>query len=376
MTRERDRPAMQPTMAPIPWAQPRLWGAEEQYVCEALRSTWISGGPFVERLEERIARFCGVDHAVAASNGTTALHMAYLALGIGAGDEVVVPGFAFMAAANVALHVGAQPVFAEVDPETWCVTAAGVEACLTPRTRLIVPVHTYGNLCDMDDILALARSRGIAVLEDAAEAFASRYKGRPAGAIAPIGTFSFQATKTITTGEGGMVVTNDQALTERMRLYRSHGMPRRRYWHEVAGHNFRLTNMQAALGCAQMESLDQILAQRKRVHQQYCDRLFDVPGLALQRFTAGVEPVLWAMAVRLDDDAYPQGRDGVIAQLQDRGIETRPGFHAASLMPLYGTSPLPICERLSRQVLSPPTFPGLQEEQIERVCESLGSLRR
>jgi len=375
MTSERKRPAMQPAMPPIPWAQPRLWGAEEQYVGEALRSTWISGGPFVDRLEEQIARLCGVKHAITASNGTTALHMAYLALGIGPGGEVVVPGFAFMAAANVTLHVGARPVFAEVDPETWCVTAAGIEACLTTRTRLIVPVHTYGNLCDMDDILALARGRGIAVLEDAAEAFASRYKGRPAGAIAPVGTFSFQATKTITTGEGGMVITNDEQLTERMRLYRSHGMLRRRYWHEVAGHNFRLTNMQAALGCAQLESLDRILAQRKRVHEQYRDRLSDLPGLALQRFTAGVEPVLWAMAVRLDEEAYPQGRDGIIAQLQDRGIETRPGFHAASLMPLYGVPPLPACERLGRQVLSLPTFPGLQEEQIERVCDSLVSLR-
>ncbi len=363
--------------AAIPWAKPDFWGKEEQYVLEALSSTWISGGPFIERLESSMAEYCGTAFAAAASNGTTAIHMAYLALGVGPGDEVIVPGFAFLAAANIAIHTGAQPVFAEVDPDTWCLTAAAVEERLTSRTKLIVPVHTYGNICDMDGILGVAGAHGVAVLEDAAEAFASRYKGRLAGTMGLMGSFSFQATKMITTGEGGMVITNDRGLFDLMALYRSHGMLRQRYWHEVAGHNFRLTNLQAALGCAQFEFLDQIIQERSRVYDTYRAHLGDTPGLAMQYFSPDVEPVVWAMAVKLDPKAFPQGRDEVISQLQTEGaIETRPGFYAASLMDLYNCSALPICEEVSRQVISLPTYPSLSNEQIEFVCERLLSLRR
>jgi perosamine synthetase len=363
--------------AAIPWAKPDFWGKEEQYVLEALSSTWISGGSFIERLESSLAEYCGMSFAAAASNGTTAIHMAYLALGIGPGDEVIVPGFAFLAAANVALHVGAQPVFAEVHPDTWCLTAAAVEECLTPRTKLIVPVHTYGNMCNMDGILAVAEAHGVPVLEDAAEAFGSRYRGRLAGTMGLLGSFSFQATKTITTGEGGMVITSDQALYDLMALYRSHGMLRKRYWHEVAGHNFRLTNLQAALGIAQFEFLDQIILERRRVYDAYRARFDNASGLAMQYFPPEVEPVLWAMAVKLDPEAFPQGRDEVISQLQTEGaIETRPGFYAASLMDLYNCPALPICEEISRQVISLPTYPSLSNEQIEFVCDRLMSLRR
>jgi len=360
----------------IPWAKPTLAGREQQYVAEALASTWISGGPFVDRLEQEFGRYCGGKSALAVSNGTTALHVAYLALGIGPGDEVVVPGFAFMAAANVALHVGARPVFAEVDAETWCLGAAEIEKCLSPRTRLIVPVHTYGNVCAMDEILALAGDRRVTVLEDTAEALASRYKGRLAGTMAAIGTFSFHATKTITTGEGGMVVADDRELHDRMCLYRSHGTLRRRYWHEVVGHNFRLTNLQAALGCAQFERLEPMVAERRRVHQAYRKNLSNAAGLTMQRFRADVDPVLWAMAVKLDDAAYPQGRDRVREQLQEDGIETRPGFYAASLMDIYECQPLPISEDLSRRVLSLPTFATLTSDEIDFICARLGALRR
>lgn len=362
----------------IPWASPVFWGNERHFVEEALASTWISGGPFVDRLEASLARMCDKPRAVSASNGTTAIHMIYLALGLGPGDEVIVPGFAFQAAANVAIHAGARPVFAEVDPATWCLTVEAVERCLTSRTKLVMAVHTYGNLCPVEDIRALVEQRGIVVVEDAAESFASRYRGRLAGTMASIGCFSFQATKTITTGEGGMVVTDDEEVFERMRLYRNHGMGRLRYWHELAGHNFRMTNLQAALGCAQLEHLPLIINERKRVHQQYRRRLEALPGVTLQHFPAEVDPVLWAVAVKLDGRAYPQGRDAVIDQFVDQGIETRPGFYAASLMShLYrDCPPLPICEGLSRQVISLPTFPTLTEEQIDYICDALAGARR
>jgi perosamine synthetase len=360
----------------IPWAQPALWGNEETYTLEALRSTWISGGGFVDRLEKEVAALAGVRFALTASNGTTAIHMAYLGLGLQPGDEVIVPGFAFLAAANIALHMQLRPVFADVDPRSWCLTAKNIEPCLSQRTRLIVPVHSYGNVCAMDPILELAQAKGVSVLEDAAESFASRYKGRLAGATAPMGSLSFQATKTITTGEGGMVLTNDEAIYQRMALYRSHGMLKRRYWHELPGHNFRLTNLQAAIGCAQLEGLDRIIAERKRIHATYQTCLASIAGVTPQFFAPEVEPVLWAMAVQLDPRAYPQGRDEVSTQMAVAGIETRPGFYAASTMPLYSSPALPVAEQLSRSIVSLPTFPTLRDEQIQYICSQLRDLRR
>jgi len=362
---------------PIPWAKPNFWGNEHQYVAQALTSSWISGGPFVDRFEHDFAQYQGVRHATTASNGTTALHMAFLALGVRPGDEVIVPGFAFMAAANVALHLGARPVFAEVDPATWCMTAKEAEKCLSPKTKVILPVHTYGNVCAVDEFLELISGRAIALVEDVAEAFSSRYKNRFAGTLGVLGTFSFQATKTITTGEGGMVVTENQGLYDRMCLFRSHGMLRTRYWHEVAGHNFRLTNMQAALGCAQLEKIDRIIWERKRVYLTYQNYLSTVPGVTLQYFPPEVDPVVWAIAVKLDPQAYPQGRDLVMKQLGEAGIETRNGFCAASRMKhLYTCSKLPICEDLSQQVISLPTYPTLGDDDIELICARLRSLRK
>ena len=187
----------------IPWARPIFWGNEQQYVAEASTSSWISGGPFVERLEREFAAYCSSAHALSAANGTAALHMAYLALGIGPGDEIVIPGFGFLGAANIALHMHAQPVFCEVDPRTWCMRAKDIEPVLTEKTRAIVAVHTYGNVCEMDDILELASERKISVIEDAAEAFPSRYRGRVAGTMGTIGTFSFRQPRQSPPGKAG-----------------------------------------------------------------------------------------------------------------------------------------------------------------------------
>ena len=365
------------SLTPIPWAQPDFWGLEEKYLVEALHSTWISGGAFVDRLERQVATFSGSTFAISTSNCTTAIHLVYLSLGLQPGDDVIVPGFCYLAAANIALQMGIRPVFAEVDPDTFCVTAGAIEAVMTPRTKLIVAVHTYGNVCEMDEIMSLAQSKGVLVLEDAAESFASKYKGRQSGAISGLGAYSFQATKTITTGEGGMVVTRDEALARKMMLYRSHGVLGRRYWHELPGHNFRLTNLQAALGCAQLARLDLITKERQRVHRAYTAALKDVAGMRLQVFHNDVDPVLWALALELDPAAYPQGRDNVIEQLAVEGIETRNGFYAASQLPIYpDCAPLPFCERLANNVISLPTFPSLDDRKIDHVTSKLIALRK
>ena len=361
----------------IPWAKPDFWGMEQDYVNKALKSTWISGGEFVDRLENEFAKYAGVQYALTTSNGTTALHMAYLALDLGEDDEVILPGFGFMGAANMVLYTGAKPVFADVDPQTWCLRATDVERVLSPRTKLIVPIHTYGNVCEMNTIMELANSRGIPVIEDTAEAFASCFGGHMAGTYSLIGTFSFQATKTITTGEGGMVITNNKELYDRMTLFRSHGMRRKKYyWHDLAGHNFRLTNLQAAIGVAQLEKLDLIIGERRRVHRKYQEILSKIPGITLQYFSPQVDPVLWAVALKLDPLVYPQGRDTVMEEMKEAKIETRPGFVAPRFMDhIYNCPELPISEELSRQVLSLPTYPTLLDDQIELICQCLKDLK-
>lgn len=343
---------------------------------DALKSSWISGGHYVERLEHDFGEFCSAAQVVSSSNGTTAIHMAYLALGIGPGDEVIVPGFGFMAAANVALHIGAKPVFSEVDPRSWCMTAADAERCITARTKAIVPIHSYGNVCDMDSLIALAHKHELIVVEDAAEAIGSRYKGAMAGTIADVGVYSFHATKTITTGEGGAVICRDPRLVERMKLFRSHGMGAKRYWHEVAGHNFRLPNMQAAIGCAQLEKMDVIVRERHRVYAKYLEMLQPIEGISLQHYASDVDPVVWAIALKVDEDVFNGGRDGLIKTLLQHGIETRPGFFSADTMPhIYGHQVLPICAELSQHVLSLPSSPVVTDDQIEFICDALANCR-
>lgn len=361
----------------IPWAEPTLWGREEEYVVDALRSTWISGGPYVDRLERDFSRFAKTPQTLVVANGTAALHLAYLGIGVGVGDEVIVPGFAFMAAANMARMVGATPIFADVDPDSWNMTADAVAPLVTEKTRAIVPVHTYGNVCALEPLLQLGRDRNILVIEDAAESIGSTYRGRMSGTLAPLGVYSFHATKTITTGEGGAVVTSDDALADRMRLYRSHGMAHTRYLHEVAGHNFRLTNLQAAIGCAQLEQVDRIISKRAEVYVAYRTCLQSMPGVTMQAVEVDVSPVMWAVGVRLDVGKYPQGRDAVMEGMSALGIETRPGFYSASAMPhLYGPQSLPISEALAASILVLPSSPTLDATSIHRICGALASLAR
>ena len=360
----------------IPWAKPDFWGNESKYVEEAIKSTWISGGPFIDRIEKYFEELLEGEKALTVSNGTTAIHLAYLGLNIKPGDEIIVPGFGFLAAANVALNMSAKPVFCEVDLQTWCMDAKSIKSCITQKTRAIVVVHTYGNVCDMDDILELADSHNIPVIEDAAEAFPSSYKGQFAGSMGTIGTYSFQATKTIATGEGGLVVTRNKELYERMKLYRSHGLKREKhYWHELPGLNFRLTNMQAALGCAQLEKLDIIMRERQRVYKTYLKCLANIKGVTFQLFKPDVEKIVWAVGVRLDTSFFPQGRDSVLQQMLEIGIEIRPGFYSSSQIKYFKCPQLKTCELLAGSIVSLPSYPSLTNNEIEYICQQLISLQ-
>jgi len=346
----------------IPWANPNYWGGEKEYVNDALDSLWISGGSYLEKLEKSFSELLNKKYVLTTSNGTTSIHLIYLGLDLQRGDEIIVPGFAFLAASNIALQMGLTPVFVEVDPETWCVTAGDIEKKITKKTKAIVPVHTYGNVCEMKSINQLAADNNISVVEDCAESLFSKIDGQYSGTYGHVNSFSFQATKTITTGEGGLVVTDNEALYRKMSLYRSHGLTQRgRYWHELPGHNFRLTNLQAALGVAQFEKKAVIIEERKRVFDLYKKYLAKTDGILLQRYNDNVDPVVWAIALMLDDEAFPQGRDTVLKQLREKNIETRPGFVSSSLLNIYS---------------SLPSFPLLTEEQIKYICDSLNLLRR
>jgi perosamine synthetase len=361
-------------------AEPSIAGNEAEYVMECLRSTWISSsGAFIDRFEAAFAEFCGARHAVVTSNGTTALHLALVALGIGPGDEVIVPALTYVASANAVSYCGGTPVFADSDPVTMGIDADHAASRITTRTKAIMPVHLYGHPADMAQIGDLARRHGLAVVEDAAEAHGALCHGRKVGGIGDCGAFSFFGNKIITTGEGGAVVTNDSALAEKMRLYRGQGMdPKRRYWFPVIGFNYRMTNIQAAIGLAQLERAEELIDARRRVARWYEERLnahrdrFQLP--ATQPWATNV---YWMYTPVLRDVTRSQ-RDDVLARLAAAGIETRPVFHPMHHLPPYREEDgrYPVAERISAAGINLPSHAGLGEADIDRVVsELLGAVR-
>ena len=362
----------------FPWAQPTLHGREEEFVVDAIRSTWLSGGAYVDRLESETVQLLGGSHqVVSVNNGTAALQLALLALDIGSGDEVIVPDFSFIAAASMVLAVGAQPVFADVDPETWLLDPRSVESAVSSRTRAVVAVHLFGNVCAMPELAAVAEHHGVALVEDCAEAFMSRRSGQAVGTFGDVGTFSFQATKTIASGEGGLVSIRDTPLADRDRVLRNHGMaPGRRYWHDLPGFNFRLTNLQAAVACAQLLELETIVTTRKRIHSEYVDHLSGHDAVRFQAIDTSIDLVPWAMPLRLGGEGswWPFAkRDALIAALGERGIETRPGFYPATSMPPYagGSSATPNSAAVAASAISLPMYLELTTEDVRVICENL-----
>ena len=320
----------------LPVAAPTLSGNERAYVLECLDSTWISSsGRFLDAFEAEFARFCGVSHAVAVNNGTTALHLALTALGIGPGDEVIVPDLTYIASANAVTYCGAKPVFVDCEPLTLNLDPDRLAARITSRTKAILPVHLYGHPAAMDRILDLAARHNLIVVEDAAEAHGATFRGRPVGSFGTCATFSFYGNKIITTGEGGMVVTDDDALAARLRLYRGQGVdPQRRYIHPVVGFNYRMTNIAAAIGLAQLERIDMILAARRQVADWYAERLAGISSLRLLGAEPWAVPVPWLVTVLLTEGGANE-RDAVMATLLADGIDSRPVFYPMHEQPPY-----------------------------------------
>ena len=352
-------------MKKIPVVNPVLDGNERKYVLDCLKTNWLAYGPYIRRFEDAFAKYCGTRYAISCKSGTQALVLALRALGVGPGDEVIVPTLTYVTTAFAVSHIGARPVFVDSEPRTGNWNARKVHGAVTDRTKAIIPVHLYGHPADMENAPA-----DIAMLEDAAEAHGARYYGKTVGSIGDMGAFSFFANKIITTGEGGMITTSNKGFADRARLLMNVGQdPNRRHWHTEIGYNGRLTNLQAAIGLAQLENLAWYLVQREKIEKLYRAYLEGRRGIILTKTEPGVWPVCWMFSVVLGDGI---SRDRVMQELALDGIETRPFFYPIHTMPPYATGQkLPVAERLSRQGILLPTWVGLKDKDIERVSLSL-----
>lgn len=367
----------------IPIAIPDIGQKEKGYVMDALESTWISStGPYIARFEREFAALCGTRAAIAVSNGTVALHLALLTMGLRPGDEVIVPSLTYVATANAVRYCGAEPVFVDVDPQSWCLDTTKVEGAITARTRGIIAVHLYGHPADMDAINHTAAVYGLWVVEDAAEAPLATYKGRPTGGLAAVGTFSFYGNKIFSCGEGGAVTLNDPGMELRARVLKGQGVdPQRRYFFPVTGYNYRLTNPACAFLCAQLERREEILQRRHEIYRIYRESLFAISGLGFQPVASWAELSPWLFSVTIDSQAFGRTRDQVIAFLEERGIDTRPFFVPLHTLPPFCEGSqrrkenLPVTDQLAKQGMNLPTYPGMTDEMVRRVADSIRQSR-
>jgi perosamine synthetase len=358
----------------IPLSRPDITEKEIRRVNEVLRSPYLSGGTALKEFEAMAAREAGTKYAVGVSSGTAALHLILLALGIGEGDEVITTPFSFVASANCILYAGAKPVFSDIDPQTLNLDPKGVEAKITPRTKAILVVHVFGVPADMDGFHRIATENGVFLIEDACEAIGARWRGRPAGGLGTMGAFAFYPNKQITTGEGGMVVTNEEEYAEIVRSLSNQGRRANDSWltHERLGYNYRLDELSAALGCAQLDRLPEILAAREQVAAWYQEELREVPGLNLpqDRLVPGAKPSWFLYVVRFPSREL---RDRVAAALTAKGVENKPYFPAIHLQPFYRRAfnyqggEYPETERAAGTCLALPFYNKLRREQIRAV---------
>ncbi len=360
----------------IPVYEPWIGRAELERVTRCVKSGWISSiGAEIREFEERFAQLCERPHAVACSNGTTALHLALAALGIGPGDEVIVPALTFVATANAVRYAGATPVFVDADPHTWNLSPEAVAIKITERTKAIIAVHLYGLPADMRALRAIGRKTKVAVVEDAAEAHGAREHGKPVGSLGDISCFSFYGNKMVTTGEGGMVLTSSARVDRRLRLLRDHAMSKaRRYYHPEIGFNYRMTTLQAALGLAQLDRFDEILKRKRAIAAWYRKGLAGLP-LDLAPDVPGLENVHWMFSAVLRPEARLK-RERLAAELRARGIDSRPFFVPLPDLPPYREprGRYPVAERLGARGMNLPSSPLLREREVRTICDAITDL--
>lgn len=354
----------------IPVYSPYLHGNEKKYVNECLDSTWISSkGKFVGKFEKEFSHYVHIPWATSVANGTVALHLALLAVGLGPGDEVIVPTLNYIASVNAIKYVGATPVFVDSVESTWQMDPEDVRQKITPKTKAILTVHLYGQSCDMDALVAISKQHNLFLIEDCAEALGSFYKNKHVGTFGDIATFSFFGNKTITTGEGGMVVCRDETLLKHCNQLKSQGLSvNRQYWHDIIGYNYRMTNICAAIGLAQLEQIEQILAQKRSIAEFYAEAL---QGLPLQTHAEAAETrhSYWMCSILVDEAKL---RDPLREHLQSFDIETRPVFYPVHTMPMYSTStPFKIAESLGSRGINLPSWPGLNLEQLNYIVQNI-----
>jgi perosamine synthetase len=359
-------------MEKIPVYQPLLQGNEKKYVLDCLDSTWISSkGKYIAEFEEQFAQYIGMNHAATVTNGTLAIHLALLALGVGTDDEVIVPTLTYIASVNAIRYTGATPVFADSEREYWQLDPKEIKRLITPRTKAIMPVHLYGGACDMPAIIEIAREHNLFVIEDCAEAIGTKYGDKRVGSFGDIAAFSFFGNKTITTGEGGMVMTNDETLYNRCIHLKGQGLAQyRQYWHDVIGYNYRMTNICAAIGLAQFENIDRIISKKLQVVEWYKKYLSENKYISIHKERNGTFHTYWMCSILVDD---PKDRDLLRDYLDKAGIETRPLFYPVHTMPMYSEKyqRLRNAEWIGWRGINLPSYPELTEEQIKYICEKI-----
>lgn len=366
----------------IPLARPDITQAEIDAVVAVLNTPWLSLGPTGPEFERRFADLCGRQYAAAMSSGTAALHLCLRAMGIGQGDEVITTPFSFIASSNCILFEGARPVFVDINPETWNIDETLIESAITDRTKAILAVDVFGQPARFDVIGEIAGRRGLRVVEDSCEALGAKLAGRPAGSLGDVGVFGFYPNKQITTGEGGMMVTDDQALTRLVISMRNQGRDDQGGWlaHHRLGYNYRLSDINSALGLAQLERLEEILSRRDRAATMYRTRLADEPRVRLQRIEPDVQMSWFVMVVCLDDGYTQEDRDRILRALNDRGIMCSNYFTPIHRQPFYVETfgykggEFPVCEALAMRTVALPFFGSMTESMVDHVCETLRSV--
>jgi perosamine synthetase len=365
----------------IPVCEPLLGGKEAEYVLDCINTNWISSqGKYIGQFEEKFAAYCGCKHGITTTSGTTALHLALVACGIGPGDEVIIPTYTMIATAYAVVYTGASMVLVDAEPETWNIDVSKIEEKITSRTRAILPVHIYGHPCDMDPITEIARRHNLYVIEDAAEAHGAEYKGKKAGSFGDINCFSFYANKIITTGEGGMIVTNNEKLAAQARRLKdlAHS-PAKRFLHDDIGYNYRMTNVQSAIGLAQFERIDEYVEMRRHNACLYNEHLKDVKGITIPAEKEWAKNVYWMYSILVQDD-FGCTRDVMAAKLKERGIDTRTFFVPVHQQPVFQDQGLfkgevfPVADDISQSGLYLPSSSGLQVEDINYICQAINKI--